>query len=631
MPILHDCDAIIERVTQIISAPRVHAAIERFLSSAYQARILQSTERMRRKDAFVAVIGSQGSGKSSLINSLIFTKRTLPIGEGITTSLVCFIRDAKGTNERCEVTLKTGQVITLPLERSSLEEFMEESHNPGNRKGVAKITCYTVSDRLVDNSVFVDTPGLGSGLKWQDDATMSFVDDLSLGVFVLRTTPSLTDGEVGFLLDIWPSCPEFLFVQNVWGESPGEVIESQQDTISKLTQIARSRGDRRPISLYAVNIHEGLEGVANHRPESVGSSGLGNLIRVIDDRVSHGGQWLEITKESQQIVTCLQVAIQQAEAEKAGASVRNQPDMERFKEKIELAVSALDGIRVRHQERTTKFRRRCQQIIMSSRNEITSAIGAAHSDFENRLWQHDGQPGIENQYLSKLRNVTEGCLEHFNGSLAGVCHDFIDDSAADIDNLGGVFQSINADAKSLIENVSLTYFLEKIGSVTSTASTIALTALTVMSATTFGTAVAAGTGVTASFAMAAGTVPGVGWAVAFAILGAGYVLKKGAKTKRRNVLLAEFERVKQEVTLAVTGSITAEVERVRKAVTSEVEEHVEGLFAQQEKLLASLRQALLRTEEEKNSLLADILQKTADLEDAIAQIEHLKRDTPEPD
>src|SRR5262245_25058235 len=106
MSLVSDCDSIIDAVETILHRDGVRAATERLLAVAERHRIGQSIERMRRKSAYVTVIGLQGSGKTSLLNSLLFARRTLPIGEGTTTNVICFVREARNDQPHCDVRLK---------------------------------------------------------------------------------------------------------------------------------------------------------------------------------------------------------------------------------------------------------------------------------------------------------------------------------------------------------------------------------------------------------------------------------------------------------------------------------------------------------------------------------------------
>jgi len=614
---------VIDRIKQIVLEKDVLAAMEKLLAPAELNRVSQAIDKMQAKEAFVAAIGSQGTGKSSLLNSLLFPRRILPIGEGVTTNIVCYIQDAKDAEEHCDVVLDSGTVEKLPLDRAALEAFLDEAQNPGNHKGVVRISCFTRSDLLGKNTIFVDTPGLGSTVETHDKKTMDFVRDLSLGVFLLRTTPTILDSEVKFLTMIWKSCPEFVFVQNVWGESTERVGESLRDNGAILTRLAQQQGDMRPICLVPVNIHEGLEGVANDIPDKVRESGLAHLRSLVKTRVSRGGQRLEILAQGRQIVPVLRLAIQEGHTRIAAASVRGELKLEQLRARIEGAETSRKEIEKRHRERERKFRRDCEEDLRNWRKEIENEIDSVYKQFSHEVRSHGGEAGIDTAYLDRLQQVASRSCDAFKNGLARNCEDFIEESAIDIDLLLESLKVTLKDDDGTVVDVSGTHVAEAIGTVTTSASGVTLTALTAISATAFGTTIAAGATVTTALAAGLAAVPVIGWVIAAGALAAGYLLKVAAKERRVNALVLEFDRIANRLKADAVETIKEEAHRIRDLVSEGVAGHMRAAAEQQEKQAESLRTILSSTDRERTAEQADLRQKIDLLLSTMTEIEQL--------
>lgn len=623
-----ECKAIIESVEAILSEAKVLTALDRLLAQAERDRITHSIERMRRRMAYVAVIGSQGSGKSSFLNSLLFTARTLPVGEGVTTNIVCYVREAEGINViRCEVLLNTGETLALPLSRNSLERYMDEAHNPGNQLRVNKVTCFIQHSLLTNNTVFVDTPGLdpffealnNPSMPSHNADTLAFVGEIALGIFVLRTTPTLTKSEAEFLKGIWRLCPEIIFIQNVWGEADSQVSEALWDNTEKIRKIAISQGDDRRVSIFPVNIHEGLEGVTNERPQFIHSSGLAALRSAIYDRVARGGQRLEISLQGRKIIQCLQVAIKQGVTEAAAASVHEDRDTERLREKIEEAEEKLGTIQSKHRKLISRFDLKCGEIISESKENLRKKIEVVRQEFS----RNTVEDSLGDEYSIRLKRAASDGFDDFKLRFAKVCEDFTTDSAREIDDIAKAFQFTTGEIPSNPDDNFGPSFAEIVGKITKWGSTIALTSLTGLSAAAFGTTLAAGSTLTVALTAGATAIPVVGWVIAGIPLLVGHWINKFANEQRKSALLNAIDRAAREVLDRTETSIATEANRIHDVIRDGVKETFKAALEQQKKFLNSCRDGLYRSEEEKKLQQATLQAMITDLETAAVDIENL--------
>lgn len=614
----NDPQSTVAKIDEILSRESVRDAMRRLLSKEQRDLLSQAVLRMQRKLAFVAVIGSQGNGKSSLLNALLFPRRILPIGEGVTTSLVCFVHDAKDTEPRCEVTLPGGLIIKS-LDLASLREFMDEGQNPRNEKGVRSISCFAKAELLKDNTSFVDTPGLGSLFTWQDAETGKFVRDMSLGLFVLRTTPTLTQSEAGFLDDMWNFCPEYIFVQNIWGESSAIVAESLRDNTEKLTDIARKHGDSRPITLLPVDIHAGLEGATNAKPQDRARSGLSKLEDAIQQKVGRGGQWFEVQVQSRQIMSCLQLAIDAGHLEISAAALQTEKQIKKLTAELDEAEASIREAQQCQAKREQKFRKHCNDAVETylrqSRNELESTC----EEYQAAVRRDGGYDGIGEEFLTKIKKRMGRLVEEFQSAFGEIACQFVEASQAEIDRIEDTVR-LKVKEASEIEDVSGTHVAEFFGKLASSTGTITVTALTGFSATVLASTIAAGgtalAGVTAGIA----AVPVVGWVIAGTVLVGGLIVKGIAKEKRRVALLREFTRIKETTEEELTKTLRTEALSSRDTIATSVREQVRAAADQQVKLANDLKSTLSASEGQKRAVVTEITQMVKDLDSAMTDI-----------
>lgn len=621
-----DHQYVINAISDVLFRPQVKTALESQLTSEQRNRLTEAIERMRRKLAYVAVIGSQGVGKSSLLNALLFTRRVLPIGEGVTTSIVCSIHDAKESKERCEVTLLDRGIITTDLNHATLQEYMDESHNPKNIKGVQTISCFVKSDLLVNNVSFVDTPGLGADWRAEtghDKRTMAFVPDISLGLFVIRTTPTLRKAEADYLQDIWPLCPQFLFVQNVWGESPDKVADSMRENEYQLSKIAKAHGDSRPISIFPVDIHAGLERMVNGEGDAEDLSGLDHLRRHITSRIDRGGRYLEIQTRSHQILFCLELAIQACDHNIKSSSLTSEPEIERLREDLVESEKTIQNAKARYSRQERDFRNRFDETTLDFKDELRISLDSVLEKYLTTIRREGGHKGIEQEYLGEIRSAIGARIENVQRRLTDKMCAFVEASESEMGHIQHSVCFAEKDVSDTVKDVSDSHAVENIGSVTKWVGQTSVTALTALSVTGFGASITGGGTVMGGVAAGMATIPGAGWVIAAGILAAGYILQMKARNDRKDVLINEFTRIARDISHKVIDEVSKEALSSRETITKQSQKLFRDMSNQQEKVLKDIRENLSASQERKQVVQKEAAQMIANLKTAIADIEKM--------
>ncbi len=171
---------LLQALDRIISA---HGLVE------LRPRLSMIVERLESRQFEIAVFGRVSSGKSSLLNHILQTN-VLPVGVNPITAVPT--RLVHGPKPLLTVSFADRRVERLPLER--LPEFVTETHNPANTKGVVRLVAEMPSARLRNGLTFVDTPGLGSLAAAGAAETLAYLPQCDLGVVLISAGGTL-DGE----------------------------------------------------------------------------------------------------------------------------------------------------------------------------------------------------------------------------------------------------------------------------------------------------------------------------------------------------------------------------------------------------------------------------------------------------
>jgi hypothetical protein len=88
----------------------------------------------------------------------------------------------------------------------ALEMFVSEEHNSGNEKGVMAVEVFVASALLESGLCLVDTPGLGSVILANSEATRAFVPHVDAALLVLGSDPRLPRTKLRWFRRWPPAC-----------------------------------------------------------------------------------------------------------------------------------------------------------------------------------------------------------------------------------------------------------------------------------------------------------------------------------------------------------------------------------------------------------------------------------------
>jgi hypothetical protein len=226
--------------------------------------ICKSTaDSLDSEEFFLPVLGVQGSGKSTLLNALCFDIPVLPIDADETTAVPVEIKRRGPGQPEARVSFRDGPDKVLALDQGALNTFVHQEHNPGNLRGVTKLSVESEAPFLAGGLVLVDLPGLGSLTEANRRTTTDYLKGASGLICILRTTPTVTSSEAKDIkTHWWTKRYNTFFVQNVWNDEGNKDVDEgvsyNQEVVDKIAKEVKIEYDGRepqfrimPVNAYA--------------------------------------------------------------------------------------------------------------------------------------------------------------------------------------------------------------------------------------------------------------------------------------------------------------------------------------------------------------------------------------------
>lgn len=266
----------------LIHDDRFNKLLEKYLNNESQGikdYFNHFTENLNKKEIIVPVLGIQGAGKSSFLNSILMEDNILPTDVDETTCVPVEVRYGENTNEAI-IHYLNGTKENIHIK--DLEKYVHNDYNRANNLKVSKIVLHNKSDILKDNVVLVDLPGVGSLTPENQRTTLEYVNKLVAGIFMIRTNPPITRTEKNFINALWPKLSNTIFVQNKWNdESLQDANEAKEHNEGVLSSISYAHNDEKDINVNIVNVYEAVKAKFTKDEELYNSSGIVKVIEEI--------------------------------------------------------------------------------------------------------------------------------------------------------------------------------------------------------------------------------------------------------------------------------------------------------------------------------------------------------------
>lgn len=330
---------------------------------------LFSEEKSNEK--LLPVVGTQGMGKSTLINAIL-GEDILPNAADETTCVP--VEVAFGKEEFAEVYFRDSDKRISIRTREELNSYVDNNENPANRKGVEHIRLYRNSPILESGLIIVDLPGVGSVTGANEDTTKRYIENVRCAIFVIPTVPTIRRTESLFIRAAWSQFNNAIFVQNDFGETELEKHDSVDHNTKILSQMAEqySLNFEKPIRL--INAYNALVGRLNKQEDLISKSGLNALIAKVS---SMSKEWDSNLEEALQVRTREIISSSLAEAKRRLNEARQADEkteeerkakFEEQKKEIDRILKCIEEIEIWLEQDRLNIRKEIS-------NEISNTVG----------------------------------------------------------------------------------------------------------------------------------------------------------------------------------------------------------------------------------------------------------------
>ena len=396
------------RIEEFYGDKAIAAVLSQYLDSQdVSARLEKSVADLAAKECLIPVLGTQGSGKSSFLDAVLFGDIVLPVDADETTCIPTVVKYGDVAQPSACVVLADGTHKRVACSEAGLSDYVHQEKNPGNEKGVACIEVALKNDLLKTGIVFVDLPGVGSITAANQKTTIEYLKKCTAAIFMLRTCPPITESESVFIMGALPLMGRVFWVQNQWvDESKTDADEGRQENSVRLHDIAKKTRfpDDAIYDPDVVCVKRALDGRIKEDAKMVSSSGI-EAFR--DKIVQFASNWRRDVLAGKQVqaVELLTAAIQAAEKkiEQLSGDVQTERDkIAEEKRKVEdilssnkkIARDARDYLADRKGTLFSLIDVECQKCVENLRNGVRESIDAglvggaqlnrAFNDYKNR-------------------------------------------------------------------------------------------------------------------------------------------------------------------------------------------------------------------------------------------------------
>ena len=412
----------------LIQDEKFNKLVEKYLKSEnqgidYTEYFKHFIENLNKKEIIVPVLGIQGAGKSSFLNSILMEDNILPTDVDETTCVPVEVRYGENTNE-ATIYYLNGNKENVQIE--NLEKYVHNDYNKANNLQVSKIVLYNNSDVLKDNIVLVDLPGVGSLTPENQRTTLEYVKKQVAGIFMIRTNPPITRTEKNFINALWPKLANTIFVQNKWNdESEDDAAEAKEHNEGVLSSISYAHNEEKDIHINIVNVYEAVKAKFTKDVSLYDQSGIVKVIEEIKN----------ISKDyNRELINTLNQKVYEA--------------LENINDKIETCKSVASNENEQNDLEKQEKIKKIKMILSENKGKIRNCRAYADEEMENIIENSSKiiKENIEDLRLELRRIINKGIVD---GNRLSLIYKETSDKA-----INNIMDEVLASISELIKNLS---------------------------------------------------------------------------------------------------------------------------------------------------------------------------------
>jgi len=241
-PAKNDTDAALALIGRIATDYQLGELLRRCETASHQGRA---------RAMHVAVLGRFKAGKTTLLNGLLH-ENLLPVQAIPATAVITRVRNGPATTAR--IHLLDG--ASLDIDPQALADWVTESGNPGNTRGVDYVEVRSPGLRDLPSLVLVDTPGTGSSWEHNTETSLGWLPNVGAAVVAINCTQPVADDDIHLIEALTPHTPNVTIVLTKADLLTDEDLAEVLDHVHQ--RLSTTAGAHAPVLTYST--------AARHRP-----------------------------------------------------------------------------------------------------------------------------------------------------------------------------------------------------------------------------------------------------------------------------------------------------------------------------------------------------------------------------
>jgi hypothetical protein len=376
---------------QFYSDANVFSLLSKYINTAKTTDLKvafdKALETLDKPECRIPVLGTQGVGKSSFLNAILFGDIILPVDANETTCIPTEIRYGDNKQPKAVIHFQNGSQKEVPCTEKALAKYVHQDNNPANSMKVSSVEILCKSDLLEKGIILVDLPGVGSLTLANQKTTLDYLNNTSAAIFMLRTVPPLTRSEAVFIQSALPLIDKAFWVQNQWtDESDDEVKEGLDDNEDKIKHIAKlaHKPDGYATRPIVVCVQKALVGHIDSNPKMVKQS---RIEPFLDTIVGFARDWQSeiqdsLLKEARALVASAQAA---AHERKSNYEQILAGKVDKAKAELEKQYDAAEQTKRENKEKIVEVRNFVQAEKATLHNNILELSKTGAENLKNKV------------------------------------------------------------------------------------------------------------------------------------------------------------------------------------------------------------------------------------------------------
>ncbi|GDX83803.1 hypothetical protein LBMAG42_56140 [Deltaproteobacteria bacterium] len=474
---------------------------------------------------------------------------------------------------------------------------------------------------------FLDAPLLNTGICLVDTAgvdslnpevgarTVAFLPEVSLGLFMIHTSPTLTESERQFLDRVWHKGQNLIFVQNRWGQDDDVVEEARLDNLDKLRRVARAHGDQSEPELIIVDVATAATAAVDGDESGCHSSGLTALSAAIHRRVAGGAARAHLVTNGGSLHRTLLAAERAATGRLAELQNHERETDAEFDERLGRAAAEVESAEAAWTAAKATFTAARDQVIQDFESQLRQALGEART----RLLRHAEHGGMNPSSLSAAlqAEIDESC----RGPIAALERAWRQHVAELVTAAASVQATLPNLGGGPLPELSGWQTLGTVGAGVKGFGTFAIGVAGFAAAGAAIGALIAGEGTAAAVAAAGAAVPGIGWVVAVGALVIGAAAAASARSAIRREMVAAIGTTLKQAENRLLEHVRGVISAQASTILVELRCETEGAIAEARGLTEDIRADRQRSASDREALRASLNRHHAAVAQATATVQ----------